>query len=132
MLRGERQTVKFILRIVFEIEPAGSIKPMRLIELLIDLQHYRGRRIPSSIIAYLSEDLAVKCSACGITNELIHNSEAFYSWLNNFWEAFCSAPNPNTLYNFLDLRNKMVFTNLFSDGKLNRVDIARTTSGLPS
>lgn len=131
MQRGERQTVEFILRTVFEIEPASVIKPMRLVELLIDL-HYRGRRIPSSIILYLLEDLSSKCLLLGVTPEIIHHSEAFYSWLNNLWRVFCSIPTSETTFDFNQLRNKTVFTNLFSDGKLDRVEIAETTNSLPT
>ena len=124
MLRGERQTVEFILRVVFGIEPVGALNPTRLAELLID-KHDRRRMIPQSVEQYLMETLAAKISAVGMTSQYLLDAESFYTWLGQQWEMFVHTQGGKggvqPVIQFEDPRLRSVLSHLFSDGKLQRV-----------
>ena len=125
MMRGERQTVEFILRVVFGIEPAGAINSTRLVELLIN-KHYRGQAIPKAIEQYILESLSTKMSNIGVDPAFFLDSQLFYDWLSKQWELFIKAkeeqkPFQNVL-NFEDPGIKLILGNLFSDGKIQRYD----------
>lgn len=124
MLRGERQTVEFILRIVFGIEPVGALNPTRLAELLID-KHDRRRMIPQSVEQYLIETLAAKIAAVGMTSQYLLDGEPFYTWLGQQWEMFVHTQDGQggvqPVIQFEDPRLRSVLSHLFSDGKLQRV-----------
>ena len=124
MLRGERQTVEFILRVVFGIEPVGALNPTRLVELLID-KHDRRRMIPQSVEQYLIETLAAKIAAIGMTSQYLLDAESFYTWLDQQWEMFVHTQGGQgglqPVIQFEDPRLRSVLSHLFSDGKLQRV-----------
>ena len=125
MQRGERQTVEFILRVVFGIEPVGALNPTRLAELLID-KHNRRRMIPQSVEQYLMEPLAAKIAAVGMTSQYLLDAESFYTWLGQQWEMFVHAQveqgGAQSVIQFDDPRLKPLLPHLFSDGKLQRVN----------
>lgn len=125
MQRGERQTVEFILRVVFGIEPVGALNPTRLAELLID-KHDRRRMIPKSVEQYLIESLAAKIAAVGMTSQYLLDAESFYTWLGQQWEMFVHTQGGQggvqPVIQFDDLRLKPLLPHLFSDGKLQRVN----------
>ena len=125
MQRGERQTVEFILRVVFGIEPVGTLNPTRLAELLID-KHDRRRMIPQSVEQYLIEVLAVKIAAVGMTPQYLLDAESFYTWLGQQWEIFVRTQGGQggvqPVIQFEDPRLRSVLSHLFSDGKLQRVN----------
>ena len=129
--RGERQTMEFILRTVFGIEPATEWNPIRIVELLMDF-HYRGRKIPQVIITCVNENMAKKIRSVGISKDLFDQSINFYSWLTKEWAKFCSKPESDNALNFRDLRQKTLLTNLFADGKLDRVMVTTSTDSMPS
>lgn len=125
MLRGERQTVEFILRVVFGIEPAGAINVARFVELIID-KHYRGRDIPKAVEQYIVENLLVKLSNFGIVSTFFSDPEQFYDWLSKQWVLFVQAKegqksSPSVLF-FEDARIKIALPNLFADGKIQRYE----------
>ena len=124
MLRGERQTVEFILRVVFGIEPVGVLNPTRLAELLID-KHDRRRMIPQSVEQYLIEAFAVKIAAVGMTPQYLLDAESFYTWLGQQWEIFVHTQGGQggvqPVIQFEDPHLRSVLSHLFSDGKLQRV-----------
>lgn len=124
MLRGERQTVEFILRVVFGIEPVGALNPTRLAELLID-KHDRRRMIPQSVEQYLMETLAAKIATVGMTSQYLLDAESFYTWLGQQWEMFVHTQGGQggvqPVIQFEDPRLRSVLSHLFSDGKLQRV-----------
>ena len=122
--RGERQTVEFILRVVFGIEPVAALNPTRLAELLID-KHDRRRMIPQSVEQYLMETLGTKIATVGMTSQYLLDAESFYTWLGQQWEMFVHAQvekgGPQSVIHFDDPQLKPLLPHLFSDGKLQRV-----------
>jgi len=125
MLRGERQTVEFILRVVFGVEPVAALNPTRLVELLID-KHDRRRMIPQSVEQYLMETLANKMTAVGINPQYLLDEGSFFAWLGQQWQLFVQAQTGSGIYQpvivFDDPKLKPVLAHLFSNGKLQRVD----------
>ncbi len=125
MQRGERQTVEFILRVVFGIEPVGALNPTCLAELLID-KHDRRRMIPQSVEQYLMETLAAKIAAVGMTPQYLLDAESFYTWLGQQWKMFVQAQveqgGVQSVIQFDDPRLKPLLPHLFSNGKLQRVN----------
>lgn len=121
--RGENQTVEFILRTVFKIEPASEWNSIRIVELLIDL-HYRGRKIPQEVINYIVNNLKKKLPLTGIANEFFTLSDNFFAWLSDEWGKYCLQSDSSSVINFQEFRQRNVFSNLFADGKLKRAQKA--------
>ena len=58
MLRLERQTVEFILRVCFGLDPAGAADPARWVEFLVH-KHYSAREMPPALEDYVVHHLSV-------------------------------------------------------------------------
>lgn len=125
MMRGERQTVEFILRVVFGIEPAGVLNSAKLVGLLVD-KHYRGRSIPQAIEQYILENLSTKLSALEIGMTEFSDSDMFFDWLSKQWELFVKAKDEQkTVLNVLNFEESGIrsnLPNLFADGKIQRYE----------
>ena len=78
MLRGGRQTIEFILRVVFGLDPAGASDPARWIEYLIH-KHYSARALPPALEDYVVSHLMPGVAALGLRAEFLADASAFYA-----------------------------------------------------
>lgn len=122
MLRLERQTIEFILRVVFNLDPLGTNDPARWVEFLIH-KHYSARELPEALETYLAEQLLPRVAATGLGLEHLHQAEAFYSWLGAQWQATVtaiSAKEAPPAVNLSDLRLRPLLAHLFTEGLVAR------------
>jgi len=131
LLRGERQTIEFILRVVFDLDPAASADPNRWVEFLI-YKHYYARRLPRALETYLQENLLPGVAKAGLQPEFLNNSTVFYAWLGEQWEKFValqiesenSPASITSIVNFADLRLRPLMGFLFTEGLVRRTALA--------
>ena len=131
VLRGEKATLEFILRIVFGLDPALPPTIARLVELLIH-KHYLARTLPPALEAYLAEKVVPQLSGYGLREESLSQPAVFYAWLDAAWAEFIKAraSGQSPFNSFLeDPRLRPLLANLFSEGLLTRIP---TPLGLPA
>jgi hypothetical protein len=131
LLRGERQTIEFVLRVVFDLEPTAIGNPARWVEFLID-KHYSARELPPALEEYLIQNLLPGVVQFGLCREFLADAAAFYAWLGEQWAA-CVAhitgqgePPP---IDFADSRLRPLLGYLFTEGLVDRAPAPRV---LPS
>lgn len=129
-LRGERQTIEFILRFVFDLDPlvAGDIN--RWVEFLIH-KHYNARELPAALEAYVLDKLLPKAIDRGLRPEFLNDSTAFYGWLGECWIRYVKGirggeveEGKQDLINFADPRLRSMMGHLFAECLLPRFDIS--------
>ena len=76
MLRLERQTIEFILRVVFGLDPLGVGDPVRWVEFLIH-KHYGARELPPALEVYVAEKLLPQVAEAGLRPEFLNDPEPF-------------------------------------------------------
>ena len=128
MLRGERQTIEFILRVVFGLDPAGASDPARWVEFLIH-KHYSVRELPPALEDYVTQNLLPGVARAGLRPEFLNDPAAFYVWLGEGWAAYVAhvsgqdAPPPVDL---ADTRLRPLLGYLFAEGLVARVLAPKT------
>jgi len=122
MLRLERQTVEFILRVVFGLDPLGAGDPARWVEFLIH-KHYSAREIPPALETYIAERLLPRVAGAGLRPEFLNHAEPFYAWLGEQWAAYVDLTGLSDLsgLDLGDLRLRPLLAHLFAEGLVARV-----------
>ena len=90
MQRGERQTIEFILRAVFGLDPLAAGDPARWVEFLIH-KHYSARTLPPALEEYVAERLLPLAGQVGLRREFLTDGKAFYAWLGSQWAAYVAS-----------------------------------------
>ncbi|MEW6402557.1 MAG: BREX-3 system phosphatase PglZ [Chloroflexota bacterium] len=113
----ERQTIEFILRTVFDLDPAGAKDPARWVEFLIH-RHYSARSLPSALEAYVAEKLLPEVSDTGLQVNFLQDARAFYAWLSQAWVAYVTTGTENAY--LAEPRLRPLLSALFAEGLLQR------------
>ncbi len=131
LLRGERPTIEFILRVVFDLEPAATGNPARWVEFLID-KHYSARELPPALEEYLVQNLLPGVIQFGLRPEFLTDAPAFYTWLGEQWATYvanlttadqpphASRITPHASIDFADARLRPLLGYLFTEGLVPR------------
>ncbi|MCB0191473.1 MAG: BREX-3 system phosphatase PglZ [Anaerolineae bacterium] len=124
LLRGERQTIEFILRVVFDLEPTASGNPARWVEFLID-KHYSARELPPALEEYLVQNLLPGVAYVGLRPEFLTDAATFYGWLGEQWAAYVAdlstgGQTTSAALDFADNRLRPLLGYLFSEGLIDR------------
>ena len=130
MQRGERQTIEFILRTVFGLDPLAAGDPARWVEFLIH-KHYSARTLPPALEEYVAERLLPLAGVAGLRREFLTDGTAFYAWLGSQWDAYvASAAGAGTAsaVDFSDPRLRPLLGYLFAEGLVARAPLP---AGLP-
>ena len=130
MQRGERQTIEFILRAVFGLDPLAAGDPARWVEFLIH-KHYSARTLPPALEEYVAERLLPLAGVAGLRREFLTDGKAFYAWLGSQWVAYvASAAGAGTAsaVDFSDPRLRPLLGYLFAEGLVARAPLP---AGLP-
>lgn len=128
MLRLERQTVEFILRVCFDLDPAGAADPARWVEFLIH-KHYSARELPAALEAYVVRNLLPGVAHTGLQPEFLTDPDAFYTWLGHTWAVYVAhlagegKPPPVDLGN---ARLRPLLGYLFAEGMVPRAPLPET------
>ncbi len=122
-LRGSRQTIEFILRTVFDMEPTAGGNPARWVEFLID-KHYSAHDLPPALEEYLVQNLLPGVTPFGLRHEFLTDAAAFYAWLGAQWAAYVAhltgqSDTPAAL-DFGDNRLRPLLGYLFTEGLVRR------------
>ncbi len=119
---NERETIEFILRTVFGLDPV-AVNPVQLVGLLIK-KHYSRRALPRALESYLIDHVLPRGKSLGLTADHIRDASAFYPWLAKQWAAYVQAIfaglKPKLDFNQAELR--LPIDNLFTDGYLERIE----------
>lgn len=118
---NERETIEFILRTVFGLDPV-AVNPVQLVGLLIK-KHYSRRALPSALEGYLIDHVLPRGKGLGLMPEHVRSADAFYAWLAEQWAAYVQAIfaglKPKLDFDQAELR--LPIDNLFTDGYLQRI-----------
>ena len=123
MLRGERQTIEFILRVCFGLDPAGAADPARWVEFLVH-KHYSARELPPALEVYVVERLLPDVAHTGLRPEFLTDADAFYAWLSENWAAYVthlSGQGDSPAVDLGDARLRPLLGYLFAEGLVVRV-----------
>ncbi len=129
MRRSEAQTVEFILRAVFTLDPLAEASLPRLVELLIQ-KHQRRLRLPQALQNHLQMVLLPRLGHWGLRPAFVEEEAAFFAWLDEQWQAYLlaeqgeAAPPP---LDCADLRLRAYWSALFTQGLLPRRPARRET-----
>ena len=132
MRRGERQTIEFILRTVFDLDPVGVADPTRWIEFLIH-KHYSARELPPALEGYVIQHLLPQVAPAGLRAEFLADSELFYTWLGEMWAAYLddvAAEIEQPAVDLGDARLRPLLGHLFAEGLLRRAPAPKTAPPL--
>lgn len=120
---GPRQTIEFILRVVFDLEPTASGNPARWVEFLID-KHYSARELPYALEEYLAQNLLPSVIHFGLRPEFLTDAAAFYNWLGQQWAAYVAGLTggyaASAALDFADNRLRPLLGYLFTEGLVAR------------
>jgi hypothetical protein len=86
----ERETIRFILRGVFGIDPVALKSPERLVVMLID-KHYAAQAIPPALERYVVEEMRVPLPGDPDPAALFSSADAFYDWLGKRWAEYVQS-----------------------------------------
>jgi hypothetical protein len=132
MLRGERSTIEFILRVVFGLDPAGAGDPARWVEFLIH-KHYSARELPPALEDYVLHKLLPGVAPAGLRPEFLTDPNAFYAWLSEEWAAYVKRPPGSQRpwgsgIDFADPRLRPLLGYLFAEGLVERAPVPEELS----
>jgi hypothetical protein len=127
LLRTERRTIEFILRVVFDLEPTAVNQPVRWVRFLID-KHYRARELPPALEEYLRQNLLPGVASYGLRPEFLTDAASFFTWLSQQWANYIahsiggqpSAVSGQTVIDFADSRLRPLLGSLFSERLIAR------------
>ncbi len=134
----ERETIRFILRGVFTIDPVTLKSPERLVVMLID-KHYAAQAIPPALERYVVEEMRAPLPGSPNPAVLFSDANAFYDWLEQRWaeyvQSILQSPisniQPHHALDFADHRLRFYSDNLFTERllapyplSLNEVEVA--------
>jgi hypothetical protein len=130
-LLSERQTIEFILRVVFRLDPAGANDPARWVEFLID-KHYSRRSLPPELEHYAVAEIMPRMAPAGLAAAFMDDGAAFYRWLGEQWAGYVAAPSgysPPPAIDFGDMRLRPLLAYLFSQGLVPRAPAPASLPG---
>lgn len=118
----ERETIRFILRGVFGIDPVALKSPERLVAMLID-KHYAAQAIPPALERYVVEEMPVPLPGDPDPAALFTDANAFYKWLGQQWAEYVQSILQSPISNiqsplpldFADHRLRFYMDNLFTE-----------------
>ena len=118
----ESETIRFILRGVFGIDPVVLKSPERLVSILID-KHYAAQAIPPALERYVVEEMPVPLPGNPDPAALFSDTTAFYEWLGQQWAEYVRAILQSPISNiqsspaldFADHRLRFYSDNLFTE-----------------
>ena len=127
MFRLERQTIEFILRAVFELDPLGAGDPARWVEFLFH-KHYSARELPPALETYIAERLLPHVAQAGLHAEFLNDAAAFYAWLGQQWAGYVNSVGSDAPpgLNLGDLRLRPLLAHLFAEGLVPRAPAPST------
>jgi hypothetical protein len=117
----ERETIRFILRGVFGIDPVALKSPERLVVMLID-KHYAAQAIPPALERYVVEEMHVPLPGDPDPAALFSSADAFYDWLGQRWAQYVQSilkDQELQALDFSDHRLRFYTDNLFTERLLS-------------
>jgi hypothetical protein len=119
---GERETIEFILRAVFDLDPAATANSAQLTALLIK-KHHSGRSLPPALETYLIEHILPRGKSLGLTAEHVTAPATFFGWLSERWTEYVDAAfkKRSPAIDFARPELRLLVDNLFADHALPRV-----------
>lgn len=118
---GEKETIEFILRAVFDLDPI-AVKPAKLASLLVK-KHYNRHAMPQQMESYLLDHVLPHGQSLGLTADHAQDADTFYTWLGDQWQRYVTAlfDGKTPLLDFAEPSLRLLVDNLFTDGLLARV-----------
>jgi len=113
----ESQTIRFILRGVFDIDPVALKSPDRLVAMLVD-KHYADQAIPPSLERYVIEEMPVPLPGDPNPAQLFSDTDVFYEWLGEQWGEYVQGileQRETDAVNFGYHRLRFYIDNLFTE-----------------
>lgn len=86
----ETETIRFILRGVFGIDPVALKSPEELVAMLID-KHYAAQAIPPALERYVVEEMSLPLPGDPDPVALFADTAAFYDWLGQCWSEYVQS-----------------------------------------
>lgn len=127
----ERETIRFILRGVFGIDPVALKSPERLVVMFID-KHYAAQAIPPALERYVVEEMHAPLPGDPDPASLFSSADAFYDWLGQRWVEYVQdilqsptsdLPSGHTL-NFSSHRLRFYMNSLFTERSIARYPLS--------
>ena len=127
----ERETIRFILRGVFGIDPVALKSPERLVVMLID-KHYAAQAIPPALERYVVEEMHAPLPGDPDPASLFSSADAFYDWLGQRWVEYVQdilqsptsdLQSGHTL-NFSSHRLRFYMNSLFTERSIARYPLS--------
>jgi len=113
----ETETIRFILRGVFGIDPVALKSPERLVVMLID-KHYAAQAIPPALERYVVEEMRAPLPGNPDPAKLFSDTNAFYDWLGQRWAEYAQRileGQTTHALDFADHRLRFYIDNLFTE-----------------
>lgn len=113
----ERETIRFILRGVFGIDPVALKSLERLVAMLID-KHYAAQAIPPALERYVVEEMPLPLPGDPDPAALFADTAAFYEWLAQRWAEYVQGilkGQTTHALDFADHRLRFYMDNLFTE-----------------
>jgi hypothetical protein len=113
----ESETIRFILRGVFGIDPVALKSPERLVAMLID-KHYAAQAIPPALERYVVEEMPIPLPGDPAPAALFGDMAAFYDWLGQRWAEYVQdilKGQTTHALDFADHRLRFYIDNLFTE-----------------
>ena len=138
----ERETIRFILRGVFGIDPVALKSPERLVVMLID-KRYAAQATPPALERYVVEEMRVPLPGGPDPADLFSSADAFYDWLGGRWCEYVQAvlqsptsdPKSGDTLDFSNHRLRFYMNSLFTERAIARYPLSpgeiRTAEKLP-
>jgi len=113
----ESETIRFILRGVFGIDPVALKSPERLVAMLID-KHYAAQAIPPALERYVVEEMLLPLPGDPDPAALFRDMAVFYDWLSWRWAEYVQGVlkgQTTHALDFADHRLRLTMDNLFTE-----------------
>ena len=113
----ESETIRFILRGVFGIDPVALKSPERLVAMLVD-KHYAAQAIPPALERHVIEEMPVPLPGDPAPAALFGDTAAFYDWLGQVWAKYVESVikgQTTPALDFADHRLRFYVDNLFTE-----------------
>jgi hypothetical protein len=122
----ETDTIEFILRTVFNLDPAAAATAPQLTALLIK-KHHSGRALPPALEDYLIQRILPRGGALGLTSDHFTHASTFFAWLGDRWADCVGAVlgSGATAIDFARPELRLLIDNLFADNLITRLPYDR-------
>jgi len=115
-INTERETIRFILRSVFGIDPLVLGNQERVVAMLVG-KHYAAQSIPAALERYVVEEMRVVLPGNPAPAALFSDTQAFYVWLGEQWGRYvqCIFTPESPPLDFADHHLRLAMNNLFAE-----------------